>query len=102
VMAAIGIFLPVYLFTIIPAPWFSRNRDNPQLKAFVQGATAAATGAIGGSVVLIALRAIYDVPTAAIALVTFAILWRFKLPEPLVVAAAGLIGLIVWPLVKGS
>ena len=102
VMAAIGIFLPVYLFTIIPAPWFSRNRDNPQLKAFVHGATAAATGAIAGAVVLIGLRSIYDVPTAAIALVTFAILWRFKLPEPLVVAAAGLIGLIVWPLVKGG
>jgi chromate transporter len=40
-----GIFLPVYFFTVVPAPWFSRNRDNAQLKAFVQGATAAATGA---------------------------------------------------------
>lgn len=102
VLAAIGIFLPVYLLTIIPAPWFSRNRDNVQLKAFVQGATAAATGAIAGSVVLIALRAIYDVPTAVLAVGTFAILWRFKVPEPLVVAAAGLIGLLVWPLVKGG
>ena len=64
-MAAIGIFLPVYLFTIIPAPWFSRNRDNVQLKAFVQGATAAATGAISGAVVVLASRAIYDLPTAA-------------------------------------
>jgi len=35
IMASIGIFLPVYIFTIVPAPWFSRNRDNPQLKAFV-------------------------------------------------------------------
>ena len=48
VAAAIGIFLPVYLFTIIPAPWFSRNRDNALLKAFVLGATSAATGAIRG------------------------------------------------------
>jgi chromate transporter len=102
VMAAIGIFLPVYLFTIIPAPWFSRNRDNPQLKAFVHGATAAATGAITGAVVLIALRAIYDVPTAAIALVSLAVLWRFKVPEPILVTAAGIVGLIVWPLVKGG
>ncbi len=39
-MASIGIFLPVYLFTIVPAPWFKRHRDNPQLKAFVDGATA--------------------------------------------------------------
>ena len=101
-MAAIGIFLPVYLFTIIPAPWFSRNRDNPQLKAFVHGATAAATGAIAGAVVLIALRSIYDIPTAVIALGTFAILWRYKVPEPIVVAAAGVVGLVVWSIVKGA
>jgi chromate transporter len=102
VMAAVGIFLPVYLFTIIPAPWFSRNRDNPQLKAFVHGATAAATGAITGAVALIALRAIYDVPTALIAVVTLAVLWRYKVPEPIVVLAAGVIGLIVWPLMRSG
>src|SRR5512145_2577099 len=91
-MAAIGIFLPVYLFTIIPAPWFSRNRDNAQLKAFVQGATAAATGALGGAVIVLASRAIYDLPTAAVALVSLAVLWRFKVPEPILVAAAGVVG----------
>ena len=100
VLAAVGIFLPVYLFTIIPAPWFSRNRDNALLKAFVQGATAAATGAIAGAVVVLAQRAIYDGPTAAIAGVSLAILWRFKVPEPVLVAAAGLVGLIVFPLLR--
>jgi chromate transporter len=101
-MAAIGIFLPVYLFTIIPAPWFSRNRDNAQLKAFVQGTTAAATGALSGAVVVLAYRAIYDLPTAAVALASLVVLWRFKVPEPILVAAAGAVGLIVWPLVKGG
>jgi chromate transporter len=101
-MAAIGIFLPVYLFTIIPAPWFRRNRDNAQLKAFVQGATAAATGALAGAVVVLAYRAIYDLPTASVALGSLAVLWRFKVPEPILVAAAGVVGLIVWPLVKGG
>jgi chromate transporter len=100
VMAAIGIFLPVYLFTIIPAPWFSRNRDNTLLKAFVQGATAAATGAISGAVLVLAQRAIYDVPTAAIAVVSLGVLWRFKVPEPILVAAAGIVGLIVFPLLR--
>ena len=101
-MAAIGIFLPVYVFTIIPAPWFRRNRDNAQLKAFVQGATAAAIGALAGAVVVLAYRAIYDPPTAAVALASLAVLWRFKVPEPILVAAAGVVGLIVWPLVKGG
>jgi len=101
-MAAIGIFLPVYLFTIIPAPWFRRNRDNVQLKAFVQGTTAAATGALSGAVIVLAYRAIYDLPTAAVALASLAVLWRFKVPEPILVTAAGAVGLIVWPLVKGG
>jgi len=100
VAAAIGIFLPVYLFTIIPAPWFSRNRDNALLKAFVLGATAAATGAIAGAVILLARRAIYDVPTAAVALISLGVLWRFKVPEPILVAAAGIVGLIAFPLFK--
>ena len=102
IAAAIGIFLPVYVFTVIPAPWFSRNRDNAQLKAFVQGATAAATGALSGAVVVIALRAIYDVPTVLIALVSLGVLWRYKLPEPILVAVAGVVGLIVWPLMRGG
>ncbi|MGH7345391.1 MAG: chromate efflux transporter [Candidatus Rokuibacteriota bacterium] len=101
-MAAIGIFLPVYLFTIVPAPWFRRNRNNAQLKAFVQGATAAATGALSGAVIVLASRAIYDLPTAAVALASLAVLWRFKVPEPILVTVAGAVGLIVWPLVKGG
>jgi chromate transporter len=102
IAAAIGIFFPVYVFTVIPAPWFSRNRDNAQLKAFVQGATAAATGALSGAVVVIALRAIYDVPTVIIALLSFGILWRYKVPEPILVVAAAVVGLIVWPLMRGA
>jgi chromate transporter len=102
VVAAIGIFLPVYVFTVIPAPWFSRNRNNAQLKAFVQGATAAATGALSGAVVVLAARAIYDIPTAIIALVTFGVLWRFKISEPIVVLAAAVVGLAVWPFVRGG
>ena len=98
VAAGVGIFLPVYLFTIIPAPWFSRNRDDALLKAFVLGATAAATGALAGAVVLLARRAIYDVPTAAVAVVSLALLWRFKVPEPILVAAAGIVGLLAFAL----
>jgi len=47
-VAAMGIFLPVYIFTILPAPWFRRHRENPQLRAFVAGATAAASGHAAG------------------------------------------------------
>ena len=98
-LAAIGIFVPVWVLTVIPAPWFIRHRDNSQLRAFSDGATAAASGAIAGAVVVLGQRAIIDLPTAGIALASLGILWRFKLPEPLVVVAAGAIGLIVWTVV---
>jgi chromate transporter len=102
VMASIGIFLPVYIFTILPAPWFKRHRNNPQLKAFVDGATAAATGAITGAVIVLGARAITDLPTAAIGLVSLAVLWRYKVSEPIIVTLSGVVGLILWPLVHAA
>lgn len=102
VMASIGIFLPVYIFTIVPAPWFRRHRENAQLKAFVDGCTAAATGAITGAVIVLAVRAITDWTTAIIALVSFGVLSRYKISEPIIVTISGVIGLILWPLVRGG
>jgi chromate transporter len=102
IMASVGIFLPVYIFTIVPAPWFKRHRDNTQLKAFVDGATAAATGAITGAVIVLGLRAITDWPTAIIALVSFGVLWRYKISEPIIVTVSGLVGLMLWPLLRGG
>ncbi len=101
-MAAVGIFVPVYIPAIVLSPWFKRHSDNAQLKAFVQGATAAATGAITGSVIILGQRAIFDLPTTAIGLGSLGALWRFKLHEPMVVAAAGLAGLALWPLLRGG
>ncbi len=92
--AAVGVFLPCYLFVVIPAPYFNRIADNRSIKAFVDGVSAAAAGAIGGAAIVLGRRAIFDVPTIVIALVTFAVLFKVKkAPEPLVIIAAGLVGL---------
>jgi chromate transporter len=95
-LAAVGVFMPVYLFVIIPSPWFKRHGANPQVKAFVDGVTAAATGAIAGACVVLGRRAIFDTPTLLTALIALAIAWRFKIPEPLIIAAAGIIGLLLF------
>ncbi|QCP50794.1 chromate transporter [Trinickia violacea] len=99
-VAALGTFLPCYLFTVLPAPYFKKYGRLPAVKAFVDGITAAAVGAITGSVIVIAKRSVVDWPTALIALATVLLLWRFrKLQEPVIVVAAALIGLAVYPLV---
>ncbi|MGC8000777.1 chromate transporter, partial [Salmonella enterica] len=73
----------------------------PGVIAFVDGITAAAIGAITGSVIVIAKRSIIDIPTALIALITIALLWRFKkLQEPVIIVAAALTGLVLYPLFK--
>lgn len=96
-LAAIGVFLPVYLFVVIPSPWFKKHAKNPSLNAFVKGVTAAATGAIAGACVVLARRAIIDVLTALIALVTLGVLLKTKkVPEPLIILAAGMAGLLLF------
>ena len=95
-LAAIGIFLPVYLFVVIPYPWFDRFSENPQVKAFVRGVTAAAAGAIAGACFVLARRAIIDLPSLLIGLVTLALLYRFKIPEPVLIIAAGGLGILIF------
>lgn len=100
-VAALATFLPCYLFTVIPAPYFKKYGKLPGVIAFVDGITAAAIGAIAGSVLVIAKRSILDVTTAAIALVSIFLLWKFKkLQEPVIVAAAAVLGLLIYPLFK--
>jgi len=93
-LAALGVFLPCYLFVVIPAAYFRRAVNDPRVKAFVDGVTAAATGAIAGAAFVLGRRSLIDLPTVAIGLTTLLILtYVKKVPEPLVIVAAGLIGL---------
>jgi len=96
VLASLGVFLPCYLFVVIPAQYFRRAAGNLHLKAFVDGVTAAATGAIAGAACVLGKRAIVDLPTVLIALATLGVLSTVrKVPEPFVILAAGAVGLVL-------
>ena len=95
-IAALGTFLPCYLFTIIPAPYFKKYGKNPALLSFVNGITAAAVGAITGAVTVLARKSIFDLPTALLAIISGAVLWKTKkIPEPVIILIAALIGLLL-------
>jgi len=95
-VAAGATFLPAFLFTVIPAPYFHRYGQRPWLAAVVTGVTAGATGAIVGAVFVLARQSLVDTTTVLIALGAFALTWvKWKLPDPVIVAAAALIGLVV-------
>jgi chromate transporter len=95
VAAAVGVFSPVYLFVVVPFPWFDRLSANPRVNGFVAGVTAAASGTIAGACVVLARRAIVDVPTLVIGATALVIAWRFKVPEPLLIAAGAAAGLVI-------
>lgn len=95
-VAALATFLPCYIFTVVPAPYFKKYGKHPAIKAFVDGVTAAAIGAIAGAVLVLGKRTLVDIPSVIIALSTAGILFKFKkLQEPLIIAVAALIGILL-------
>ena len=94
--AATAVFAPPFCIVVIAAPYYRRFAGNPQVKAFVQGVTAAAVGAIAGAVVILARRALVDATTVLIALAVLAALLKLKkIPEPVLIVAAAIVGLLL-------
>jgi chromate transporter len=114
-VATVAIFLPIYLGVVVPGPWFVRHRGTRWLRAFVKGATAAAAGALAGAWFVLTREALtnipsgrvrltveltdavaLDLPAALIFLASLVVLWRWRVPEPLVVLICGLLGLALY------
>jgi chromate transporter len=95
-MAALAVFVPPYLIVIAGAPYYRRFAKNSSVRAFVQGVTAAAVGAIAGAACILGRRSLIDLPTISIAIMTFAFLSLTKIPEPLLILVAGVVGLLLF------
>jgi len=96
-VATAAVFLPVYLFVVVPGKWFRRHERHPRLQGFVKGATAAAAGAIAGAAIVIARQTIGGWLSIAIALFALALLLQKRLPapEPAIVVLAALAGILL-------
>jgi chromate transporter len=95
VIATVAVFLPVYVFVVVPGPFFRRYEHHPRLKGFVKGATASAAGAIAGAAIVVGRETIGGPLSAMIGVVALALLLqkRVKAPEPAVVALGALAGI---------
>jgi chromate transporter len=99
-VSTFGIFLPSFILVLIAAPILARHRANPNLQGFVKGAYAAAIGTILGASVLLGRIAIGDWVTALIGLGSLGVLFRWKVSNPLLIAATAIVGLIAFPLLQ--
>ncbi len=95
-VAAAGVFLPVYLFVLFVGRYIVRYRENPALRGFIKGATSAASGAIAGASVILAQGSIIDTATALIGMTSILVLWRFKVPEPILIGVAAVAGVFLY------
>jgi chromate transporter len=100
VVATVGIFLPSFLLVLIAAPLLARYRLNPNVQGFVKGAYAAAIGTILGACFLLGKIAIGDWLTALVAVASLAVLFRWKVNNPLLIAVTAVVGLIAYPLLQ--
>jgi len=93
-IATLAVFLPVYLFVIVPGRFLRRHGEHPRLQGFISGATAAAAGAIAGAAIVIGEQVISRPASVLIALAALGLLLqrKIKIPEPALVAVAALIG----------
>jgi chromate transporter len=99
-VSTIGIFLPSFILVLVAAPLLARYRANPNVQGFVKGAYAAAIGTILGACILLGRIAIGDWLTALIAIASLAVLFRWKVSNPLLIAATAVVGLIAFPLLQ--
>jgi chromate transporter len=99
-VSTVGIFLPSFILVLIAAPILARHRANPNVQGFVKGAYGAAIGTILGASVLLGRIAIGDWLTALIGLASLGVLFRWKVSNPMLIAATAAVGLIVFPLLQ--
>jgi chromate transporter len=97
-VSTIGIFLPSFLLVLVVAPILVRHRAQPDVQGFVKGAYAAAIGTILGAAVLLGKIAIGDWLTSIIALLSLLVLFRWKISNPLLIAACAVVGIVAFPL----
>jgi chromate transporter len=98
--STVAIFVPSFVFVLVAAPLLQRHRNDPNVQGFIKGAYGAAIGTILGASVLLGKIAIGDALTALLAVAALALLFRFKIPNPALIAAAAAIGLVAYPLLK--
>jgi chromate transporter len=94
----VAVFLPVFFFVVVPGRFVRRYEHHARVKGFIQGATAAATGAIAGAAIVIAQSVITGALAVIISIVALLLLLQGvrKVKEPVVVLLAAIVGLLLY------
>jgi chromate transporter len=97
IVMTVGIFLPAFFFPIFLHRQFVALAENPRIRPFLLGVSAAVIGLIASVAVDIVRTSVVDVPTGVLAVLAFAALtrWHSKVTVLWVVLACGLAGALL-------
>jgi chromate transporter len=102
-------FLPCFLFIFFLAPYIELLANDQRLRAILIGVTAAVVGVIANLAVYFAMQVLFpdgislaglDVFALVVAVVSFLVLQRYKVPIYLMVPASAVLGM-AWTLLQG-
>ncbi len=95
--ATIGIFSPPVLFTVLATPILLRYYNHPRLAGFIRAVGVTVVGVLVGTTYLVGKEAIGDWLTVTVGIISLVVIvvWK-KLPEPFVVLAGGVIGVLTY------
>jgi len=96
VVATVGIFLPAFFFVAVSGPLVPRIRQSPTAGAFLDGVNAAAMSLMLVVTYLLGRAAIVDLTTIALAVISGALLFRFRLNSAWLVLGGGIVGYLIY------
>ncbi len=84
-ISALGMFLPCFLFVVIPAPFFKKLlAQHPDIHESVEGLSIAALGAIFGGAILLIQKNLQTLPQQIFAVFVLILAYKLKrVPDPL-------------------
>ena len=94
-VAVAGIFIPSFFFILAAAPYLSKVRDVPWVKAFLKGINAAVIGAILAATLQLVSAAIIDIWTLGIGLIGFLAIWKYKINSLYAITISAVLGILL-------
>ncbi|MCS6907883.1 MAG: chromate efflux transporter [Anaerolineales bacterium] len=94
VLATVGIFLPAFVFVALSNPLIPRIRNSAWVSGFLDGVNVASLGLMAAVTWQLGRAAMVDLPTALLAVLSLALLVRFKVNSTWLILGGGAFGLL--------
>lgn len=92
IIATIGVFLPSFLLLLLLIHIYNRIAQQPIVQGFITGVKPAIVGMLFSATVFIGSKSIIDYRTAILAVISFILLYRFKVDPIWLILGGGFLG----------